>query len=729
MIMKFIIIFISLCNLSYNIYVLQPDTFFKYIEEEKVEKYKLDDIIQRVSEGMEEVYAFYTLSKNPPKTEYKNIIHNKVDIKEELRKIDTTNRNYYNFYQDFLKVFAKIKDGHTTILFPGLNDFTKKFFKAKVSIYFPIIFNIKNDTNGKPRLYARPNKNETYNKLFRNSKYIFPTIEDNKEVPIKSIKGKDPFDFIDEFISQFIDLKNPHGSFTQSFNYLNDINLAFIPIYKENAINFKVMYDNYYSFETDLLILFKENMFINHYITPIASIQNFYFDPKSFDKMINEFIFIPEINDLPYDLITINKFGKFKLNLDSNINSIRGSSNTTINWNHSTSDGVLKCRVDNESQFNVYLVSSFDPNSMKEFVDVVEKCSELFDQNNYKIIVIQSFNGGGYVKLSEFLLEMVSPYTSINIYSRIRATPAIKSNFKLVFKTIDKCEEKSQLDFFDSFDSVNYNNEKEDLTKVFLTVSKSLREKSRKLRKNMKNKRKPTDIMVFTDGYSFSATSMFIKYLQYYGGGIVVGYFGNPTKNENIPFDSSLSPSAIITIDNLALWNKNFEALEKSYSAIIQFALVQSFFDKDNKSVPLEYKVTPVDERISLYENYSDSNYHVFVQKAKEIFAKYENKCNPNNKNLFLLDNKCDHGGYPCGEDGTWDKAKCVQFYCDIGFIFDKGSNKCIPDNCSDSNIYFYIILSLIILSNLTILVMMIYCCCVCCCKRKKFVPNEPLLS
>ena len=727
--MEFIIIFISLCKLTYNIYVLQPETFFKYIEEEKVDKKKLDDIIEKVSEGMEEFYAFYTLSKNPPKTEYKNIIHNRVDIKEELRKIDTTNRNYYNFYQDFLKVFAKIKDGHTAFIFPGLNEFTKKFFKARTSIYFPIVFNIKNDTNGIPRLYGSPNNNETYNNLFKNSIDIFPKIRNNKEVPIKSIQGKNPFDFIDELISQFMELRNPHGSFTQSFNTLNRINLAIIPIQKENIINFKVEYDNNDSFETDLLILFRENMFINHYITPIASIQNFFFDPKSFDKMVNEFIFIPEINDLPYDLITINKFGKFKLNLDSNINSKKGSSNTTISWNHSTSDGALKCRVDDKNSFNVYLVTSFYPDSANEFVDVVEECSELFDKNNYKTIVIQSYNGGGYVMLSEFLLEMVSPYTSINIYSRIRATPAIKSNYKDVFNTIDKCEEKSQLDFFDSFDSVNYNNEKEDLTKVFLSVNKKLREKSRKLRKNMKNKRKPTDIMVFTDGYSFSATSMFIKYLQYYGGGIVVGYFGNPTKNENIPFDSSLSPSAIITIDNLALWNKNFEALEKSYSAIIQFALVQSFFDKDNKSVPLEYKVTPVDERISLYENYTDSNYHVFIQKAKEIFAKYENKCNPNNKNLFLLDNKCDHGGYPCGGDGTWDKAKCVQFYCDIGFIFDKGSNKCIPDNCSDSNIYFYVILTLIILSNLIILVMMIYCCCVCCCKRKKIEPSEPLLS
>ena len=43
----------------------------------------------------------------------------------------------------------------------------------------------------------------------------------------------------------------------------------------------------------------------------------------------------------------------------------------------------------------------------------------------------------------------------------------------------------------------------------------------------MKNKRKPTEILVLTDGYSFSAASLYIKYLQKQGGAVVVGYSGN----------------------------------------------------------------------------------------------------------------------------------------------------------------------------------------------------------
>ena len=78
------------------------------MEEERFDKSDLDNIITKLSDGFEEVYSFYTLSKNPPKIEYPDIIHNKVDIKEKLKKINTTDKSFYSFLQNFLKVFGKI---------------------------------------------------------------------------------------------------------------------------------------------------------------------------------------------------------------------------------------------------------------------------------------------------------------------------------------------------------------------------------------------------------------------------------------------------------------------------------------------------------------------------------------------------------------------------------------------------------------------------------------------
>ena len=261
MIIKLILIFIFLFKLSYNIYIYQPNAFFDYIEEEKVEKKDLDDIIQKLSDGFEETYAFYTLSKNPPKTGYPDISHNKVDIKGELGKINTENKSFYSFLQDVLKIFGKIKDGHTLIIFSGIYNFTNRFYNALISFYLPVIFNIKNDINGIPRMYSKPNKNANLNKQFKNFQEMFKVIKETDKIPIKTINGKDPFDFFSKFGSEFMNIRNPHGYFTLIFNLINKAPLYRMPIYKENLTDFTVIYENDLSFKTDLLIISEQNIF------------------------------------------------------------------------------------------------------------------------------------------------------------------------------------------------------------------------------------------------------------------------------------------------------------------------------------------------------------------------------------------------------------------------------------------------------------------------------------
>ena len=63
-----------------------------------------------------------------------------------------------------------------------------------------------------------------------------------------------------------------------------------------------------------------------------------------------------------------------------------------------------------------------------------------------------------------------------------------------------------------------------------------------------KNTKRPTDIIIFTDYFSMSAASIFLKGLQQTGGAIVVGYFGNPRDNNTI-HDSSLSSSGKISYE------------------------------------------------------------------------------------------------------------------------------------------------------------------------------------
>ena len=209
---------------------------------------------------------------------------------------------------------------------------------------------------------------------------------------------------------------------------------------------------------------------------------------------------------------------------------------------------------------------------------------------------------------------------------------------------------------------------------------KNFRKEVNLIKKKLKNQRKPTDIIVFTDGYSFSSGAFLIKYLQYHGGAITAGYFPNQIiKKEN--FDSGSCASGLYSPDVIDYFElEEFKALNKlNYSMSV--AGVQFFFESNDLTHPLEYAVSPVDEIVNIYPELDYLNdlllqddYDKFINASFKILDKYKTKCNPDNKKLLLLTNKCDgkfgnnytHGGYKCGNNGYWTE-ECVPSYCDIG--------------------------------------------------------------
>ena len=88
--------------------------------------------------------------------------------------------------------------------------------------------------------------------------------------------------------------------------------------------------------------------------------------------------------------------------------------------------------------------------------------------------------------------------------------------------------------------------------------------------------------------------------------------------------------------------------------------------------------------------------FQIFIDKAKEIFKKYneDKKCNINNKRLLydpnnkqtcynFDDDKFAHGGFLCGDDGYWNNT-CKKYYCDIGYYYDPIDEKCKFDPCTN---------------------------------------------
>ena len=112
----------------------------------------------------------------------------------------------------------------------------------------------------------------------------------------------------------------------------------------------------------------------------------------------------------------------------------------------------------------------------------------------------------------------------------------------------------------------------------------------------------PTDIIIFTDSFSYSATSFFIKGLQETGSAITVGYYGNP-KEEDEPMDASQSPSFVGNFKNTDI----YQNLKNAGFEIRGVTIYESYnYTYQNENLTLrEYLIHPVDKKFELYKPYS----------------------------------------------------------------------------------------------------------------------------
>ena len=685
---KIFILFISLINISLNIYIYQPEEIINFFNKKIISEDTLNYIINNLSIIFNDIYAYTEISKNPPQPIFDKKYFNKIDIQKRLKNIKTKNQNFYNFYQELMKIFGEIKDGHLFFdpgkLFPYLSDM---FIQSPFNLY------IKN-INNKPRIFSELYNDIKLKNSFKNNINIYKIIESNINIPIKSINGKDPFDFITSFGAKYYNFKNPYGSFTLKYSQFNNYPLILFPLSLEELSNFTVFYENGDYFVTDLIVLSQ------------ISIEN------------NDF----EINEGNLKLYFQNNFGNntFELKKDKrnekNMNNNLNFYLSEENWNYNFHD-VFKCRVDENNKINVYFINSFSDGEDELFFQNIENCALLFDNNTYPIILITSLNKGGVNLRAQVLLESLSPLLTVDFYAAYRKTNSLSKYAKIKRFNAKSCKIKSFKELAEKGIKINYgNNITDTLTQPFIMSGKKYRTKINILKYKLKNKRKPTDILVFTDGFSFSSMSLFIKILQYYGGGIIVGYFGNPNI-KNIPFDSSLSPSGVFKNDTLYNINPDaYKKLHDKYGITMTITGIQFFYNPKDLRIPIEYDINPVDEKVDIYEIFTERNYNTFIQEGIKIIKKFKTYCNPKNKRLVLVSSECDiffennytHGGYKCGDDEKWSK-KCVPSYCDIGYIFDHIKKKCIIDACSANHKIFFILISLTMMTISVILLLFFF--------------------
>ena len=316
------------------------------------------------------------------------------------------------------------------------------------------------------------------------------------------------------------------------------------------------------------------------------------------------------------------------------------------------------------------------------------------DENKYPIVVVNQLNNGGYISLAQLFMGVLSPLIPINLFKgRLRITESLKDTNEVNnyinsnLTNINTCQKQTLKHLLK--DSVTPNYCENRLSQMFYLNNAKIYDEIENIRSYMRYKRKPTEILILTDGYSFSSSAFYIKYLQKMGGAIVAGYFGNPYSSEE--FDSSQSPSPIFTSGLLNDFNPNENInLNKDYGIILEFPGIQSFYGDDDKDVPLEYEVTPVDIRLDLYSGFDERSLQNFIDSSQNILDNIRTKCFSSNKNLIMFSDECEnrfensftHGGFTCNENGEWSK-ECVAAYCDLGYSFDQKNKKCIKDACS----------------------------------------------
>ena len=658
------------------------------------------NVINNIKGLLENAYVFSDYAKNPKQIEGFPNYFEKIDPITDLDNIETKNRKYYEFYREIEEVLGKYKDIHLNIM-SSISPNNVLMGNSLGCLLFS--FKIKIDENGLPKLYIIEHVINLCPSLYTTDQQNF-ILENNGE-PLLKINGNSPFDFIQNFpCNKFRQSKNRHATFSFRINtyQAEAFTLAECPLLKEELSNIKFELENGKSITLDYQFLVTvSNTFTKNF-------NDFYFELlKNNSYNIN----IPKLFDVEQKYFHLNKIVK-ENRLKQNINNLQ------ISWNveFEDSDNVIKfkCRFDSNKNLNVFYQNSFLFQSVKDAEDKFFKCIDLFYTNNHPIVIIQSRNPGGYVDFALFLIQLLQPRIANNLYISFKSNQFVLNNYKLENSKVKTCESSLK----------NRNNEKETddygenikhiRTPIYNYFNKDRKKIIQQFRNNViksNNSRKPTDILIFTDSFSYSATSIFIKGIHNEGGAIIAGFLGNPDIIGTDEFDNSQSPSTVHNYEN----TKYCTELGNLGFTVNGVTTGETFLNPYEKNqAPIEYQLNPVDERINFYQPYAemldpdnDENYNVFVDEALKIFTKYKTRCNPKNKKLTLFTDECNtfkddkyaHGGKECGDDGKWSD-KCIPIYCEMGYYYDDYTSKCIKDVClNDGKMINNKIINLLLLS------------------------------
>ena len=654
--------------LIFLIILIKPQNNYEDLINEKVSEEFCNQVITNLTTVLNETYVYLDFIKAPKQPQgYDNYIP-KVDLINELNNINKKERTFLDFYRDIINILDKTRDGghlyFGAMVTPNGNDIANFYYCIPFNYFIKEIF----DDNGKV--------NDTYLSIQPSyeceegySDEILLKIEELENIKIISINNLTPFDYFEKMSLKFRPLHSPQARFIDMFMSINYLFMDFYP-FKKEELNISIVFEGNEKLELEYQA--------SYYETEDEEYKQFFKSEKQ--KMYKNKIPIEEI-ELKYK---VKKGLIFK-------NPLR-----EVTWGLSSKNDNLKCAVDQINKYNVIYQNSFSPEDISDYQQKMYQCFSVFYSNDYKIIVIEDRNGGGVVKLCTPFTNYLHPKIEKRRYSAMKISNAnneyyFKNNYMLNPFT---CKPFTDEDKFSEGEEDIYSEKViHKRTKFYddLDIYTMLdMERKKKIFTSVGIIKKPTEIIIFTDGYSLSCTSSLITELQTYGSAIIVGYNPRPDLSKKY-FDASQSNSGVNTYKEFKyVQNLNNLGFSISITNSEQF----SPNDKNTPRTPFEFLVNPVDEIVKIYSPYSDEIYDRFIKEADSIFEKYNDlengECNPDNNYLYYETSDCDsilnidkaHGGYICGSDKKWNKSNCIAAYCDEGYILNDERTKCEKSMC-----------------------------------------------
>jgi len=611
-------------------------------------------------------YPYVDIFLNPPSDYFDTVNFTKEleDVKTLINSYDTYKlKDVVRPIQKFIDMFH---DGH----------FALKFFESKtenpfatVDAKFPFKWDVFNVDDSNAEVYLSLSSSSSDFLDEQTSELIVSM----KDVAVDTVDDIPAFKYFSEFYGVYHKLRSRQGSlqYTKKSS-VEGFGVLIHPLdddvlFGEHVVKYKDQSATNFSFHLG---------FVNKKNAKLARD----FDAESASSSSSSF----------FSVVTLAQEERF-------IRALQSYNRNTMKRRNIRDHKYVKCG--HENGMNHISIGTFNPEDGEDtmFIDELISCGELFDKNDDPITILLSMNSGGSVLLEQLTEIILTPNTEYRLLCATRKTEAAKKimidgKFSRIYGNLDNnCEALDTREEMEKMwqptviDNLGNGIKHVRTEKYFMTFKRYYQNYSSFI---MKNPRKPTDIIIASDGFCFSACSVFVFNNMRKGSAIVTGF--GPTNPGDTLFVAAQSPSPVVSPDEYF----DTQANNSYHGLIIQGTFVESYNISYNKTIseelviPGEFDFLRIDKHLDYNDTFSPSITDM-IPYLKAVHKEFQTSCNPVNKRLFFVDSNCTltdpnalSAGYACGSNGEWDKSECKISTCKIGYVVDFENNKCVPSSC-----------------------------------------------